>query len=243
MTGVGEGLTRRTTAADRPALLGQLALGLVLFGVYLLVDALGGTGRREAALRHGRAIYDLERRLHVDVERTLNSWLAPHQLLSDLANYEYATTYILSAIGLLVWVWIRRPEQWRFARDSFVVLNVLAFATFLLYPTAPPRMLPGLGFIDTVSRGHTVGSWGSGVVDTANQLAAMPSLHIGWALWVSFVLARFTAGIRVQVLSAAHVLLTLFVVMATANHYLLDAVAVVVPIMVGIEYARWRHDR
>ncbi len=243
MTGVGEGLSRRRTAADRPALLGQLALGLALFGVYLLVDALGGTGRREAALRHGRAIYDLERRLHIDVERTLNSWLAPHQLLSDLANYEYATTYILSAIGLLVWVWIRRPEQWRFARDSFVVLNVLAFATFLLYPTAPPRMLPGLGFIDTVSRGHTVGSWGSGVVDTANQLAAMPSLHIGWALWVSFVLARFTAGIRVQVLSAAHVLLTLFVVMATANHYLLDAVAVVVPIMVGIEYARWRHDR
>ena len=227
----------------RPALAGQLALGLALFGVYLLVDALGGTGRREAALRHGRSVFDLERRLHIDVERSLNSWLAPHQVLSAVANYEYATTYILSALALLVWVWVRRPEQWRFARDSFLVLNALAFLTFLLYPTAPPRMLSGLGFVDTVSRGHTVGSWGWGMVDTANQLAAMPSLHIGWALWVSVVLARFTAGLRVQALSALHVLLTLFVVMATANHYLLDAVAVVVPIMIGIEYARWRHDR
>ena len=242
VVGVDERTSRRTTAADRPGIWGQVALGLALFGVYLLIDAAGGAGRRETALRHGRAIFDLERRLHLDVEHTLNTWLAPHHLLSTLADYEYAYTYILSAIALLAWVWVRRPEEWRFARDSFVVLNLLAMATFLLYPTAPPRMLSGLGFVDTVSRGHTVGSWGGGLVDTANQMAAMPSLHIGWALWVSVVLARFAAGIRVQVVSAVHVLLTLFVVMATANHYLLDAVVVVVPILVGTSYARWRHD-
>lgn len=241
MAGVSEELSR-WRADDRPALLGQLALGLALFGVYLLVDATGGPARQAAALRHGRAILDLEQGLHLDVEHSLNQWLAPHRLLSTLADYEYATTYIVSALALLVWVWVRRPEEWRFARDSFVVLNLLAMATFLLCPTAPPRMLPELGFVDTVSRGHTVGSWGSGVVDTANQVAAMPSLHIGWALWVSFVLARFTVGLRWQALSAVHVLLTLYVVMATANHYLLDAVAVVVPIMVGMGYARWRHD-
>jgi hypothetical protein len=240
--GVSDELNRRRRADPRPALLGQLALGLALFGVYLLVDVTGGPGRRAEALRHGRAILDLEQHLHLDVERSLNQWLAPHRLLSTLANYEYATTYVLSALFLLVWVWVRRPEQWRFARDSFVVLNLLAMATFVVYPTSPPRMLPGLGFVDTVSRGRTVGSWGSGLVDTANQMAAMPSLHIGWALWVSVVLARFTVGFRWQALSALHVLLTLFVVMSTANHYLLDALAVVVPIMVGMWFARWRHD-
>lgn len=228
---------------SRPALLGQLALGLGLFALYLLVDSLGGPARRATALQHGRAIFRLEQSLHLDVEPTLNHWLAPHQVMVTLANYEYATTYVVSAIGLLVWIWVRRQEQWRFARDSFAVLNVVAIATFLLFPTAPPRMLPALGFIDTVSRGHTVGSWGSGLVDTANQLAAMPSLHLGWALWVSVVLARFTAGVRVQLLSAAHVLLTLFVVMATANHYLLDAVAVVIPAMLGVWYAQWRQER
>ena len=240
--GLGPGLSRRPTAGDRPALLGQLGLGLALFGVYLVVDAIGGASRQQAALRHGRQVFDLEQRLGLDVEHGLNQWLAPHRTLSTLANYEYATTYILSALALLTWVWVRRPEQWRFARDSFIVLNLIAMATFLLYPTAPPRMLPELGFVDTVSRGHTVGSWGWGLVDTANQVAAMPSLHIGWALWVSVVLARFTVGLRWQLLSAAHVLLTLFVVMATANHYLLDAVAVVVPIMVGVWFAQWRHD-
>jgi hypothetical protein len=236
-------LSRRPTGAERPAPLGQLALGFALFGVYLAVDAVGGAARQRAALRHGRAIYHLEQTLHLDVEHALNHWLAPHRTLSALANYEYATTYVLSALALLVWVWVRRPEEWRFARDSFLVLNLIAFTTFLLFPTAPPRMLPELGFIDTVSRGHTVGSWGSGPVDTANQLAAMPSLHIGWALWVSVVLARFTVGRRWQLLSAGHVLLTLFVVMATANHYLLDAVAVTVPIMVGMWFAQWRNDR
>jgi diacylglycerol O-acyltransferase / wax synthase len=239
---VDETVTRPPRAVGRPALLGQLAVGLALFALYLLIDATGGAARRAAALRHGRAVFDLERRLHLDVEHGLNAWLAPHHTLATLADYEYATTYIVSAMALLVWVWVRRPEEWRFARDSFVVLNLLAMATFLLYPTAPPRMLAGAGFVDTVSRGHTVGSWGSGMVDTANQVAAMPSLHIGWALWVSVVLARFTAGFRVQVLSATHVLLTLVVVMATANHYLLDAVAVVVPIQVGVWWARRLHD-
>ncbi len=233
--------SRRPRLTDRPHLVSQVALGLGLFGAYLLVDGLGA-GRRAEALRHGRAILRVEHLLHLDPERALNTWLAPHRALATLANYEYASTYIISALALFVWVWLRRPEEWRFARDSFVVLNLLALATFLLFPTAPPRMLTHLGFIDTVSQGGTVGSWGSGIVDTANQLAAMPSLHVGWALWVSVVLARFTAGPRVQVVSALHVLLTVVVVMSTANHYLLDAVAVVLPILAGTRYARWRYD-
>ena len=223
-------------------MLRQVLIGLALFGVYLLVDALKSPERRAAAVRHGHAIYDLERRLHLDVERTLNSWLAPHHTLTTLANYEYASTYILSAVALLVWIWWRRPDLWRITRDSFIVLNLIAFVAFWLYPTAPPRLLPDLGFVDTVSRGATVGSWGSGLVDAANQLAAMPSLHVGWALWVSVVLARITARRSVQVASAVHVALTLFVILATANHYLLDAVAVVVPIAIGVRVASWLHE-
>jgi hypothetical protein len=219
----------------------EVALGLLLFGVYLLVDLLEDAGRRAAARRHGHTIFDLEQRLHLDVEKALNHWLAPHHTLTTLANYEYAWTYILSALALLAWIWVRHRELWRPARDSFLVLNLIAIGTFALYPTAPPRFLGHLGFVDTVSRGGTVGSWGSGLVDAANQLAAMPSLHVGWALWVSVVLARITASRWVQLLSAVHVLVTLFVVMATANHYLLDAVAVVVPVAIGVRYAEWKY--
>jgi len=233
--------SRDLGAIARPVLWRQFAIGLLLFGVYLLVDSLDNASRRVAARRHGHDIFALEQRLRIDIEHTLNDWLAPHRLLSTLANYEYATTYILSALALLAWVWVRRPDLWPSTRDSFVVLNLLAIATFALYPTAPPRMLGDLGFVDTVTRGGTVGSWGSGVVDAANQVAAMPSLHIGWALWVSVVLARITARRSMQVLSAIHVLLTLFVVMATANHYLLDAVAVIIPVTIGVRFAEWRN--
>jgi hypothetical protein len=121
-----------------------------------------------------------------------------------------------------------RPELYAWARTSFIWLNLAAIAGFAAYPLTPPRLLLHQGFVDTVRNGHTWGSWGSPLVGHANQLAAMPSLHFGWALWVSAVLARISGSRRVQLLSGAHVLLTLWVILATANHFLLDALVAVV---------------
>lgn len=236
----------RADRADLPVphlvLWRQFALGLLLFGYYLLVDASATPARAAAARQHGHALFDLEQRLHIDIERTLNHALAGHHVLATLANYEYASTYILSALALLAWVWVKRRDLWLLARDSFLILNILAISCFALFPTAPPRMLSALGFVDTVTRGGTVGSWGSSWVSGANQLAAMPSLHVGWALWVSVVLARINGSRWVQVLSAVHVALTVYVVMATANHYLLDAVAVVIPVLIGVRLSAWWHE-
>lgn len=235
-------MIRESTDEQRPVLWRQVLIGLALFGLYLLIDSLQNPARRAAADRHGRAIYRLEQALHLDIEHALNNWLAPHPLLSTLANYEYAWTYILSALALLTWTYLRRPDLWRMTRDSFVVMNLIAFLAFWLYPTTPPRLLPELGFVDTVTRGGTFGSWGNNLVDSANQLAAMPSLHVGWALWVSVILARITARRSVQLVSAVHVALTGFVIMATANHFFLDGVAVVVPIWIGVKVASWAHE-
>jgi diacylglycerol O-acyltransferase len=170
-------------------------------------------------------VYGLERDLWLDVEPWFNGWLSPHPVLVTLANYEYATTYVLSAFALLAWLLVRRPEEYRPARNSFVLLNLIAIGCFALWPTAPPRLVPGQGFVDTVRLGQTWGSWGSPVGEHANQLAAMPSLHFAWAVWVSAVLARLGHHWWLQVLSAAHVLLTFLVIVATGNHYVLDAVA------------------
>lgn len=220
----------------------QIALGLGLFAVYLLVASWPGD-RQALADRNGRDVFGLEQRWHLDVEGAINSWLAPHRVWSTLANYEYAYTYILSALIACVWLIARRPTEYRRLRDSFIVLNLIAFACFAVYPVTPPRMLPGLDLVDTVTRGRTVGSWGSGLVDHANQLAAMPSLHVAWALWVSAVLARLSAGRLVQVLSAVHVAVTVLVVMATANHYVLDAVAAFVLVPLATRIADLWHDR
>jgi diacylglycerol O-acyltransferase / wax synthase len=228
-------------AKPRIVLWEQIVLGLALFGYYLVVDGLHSAGRRTAADAHGQAIFDLERSLHLDIEKSLNDWLAPHVVLRTIANYEYAYTYILSAIAALVFLLWRHPEIYRRARTSFVLVTGIGITCFWLYPTTPPRMLPGNTFFDTVTHGHTFGSWGSFLVTGANQLAAMPSLHMGWALWVSVVLAW--AGVRrwLQVLSAIHVLVTLFVIMSTANHFLLDAVAAFVLVVAADRVALWIH--
>lgn len=228
----------------------QLALGLVLFGYYLFVDAQNGashagTARRAAADRTGRWLLDLEQTLHLDVERPLNDWLARHEVLQPLANYEYAFTYILSALAAFAFLLWKRQDLYRRARTSFVLVTAVGISCFWAVPTTPPRMLPGTAFYDTVSRGHTVGSWGSSLVSGANQLAAMPSLHMAWALWVSVVLAAVGARGWLQLLSAVHVLVTLLVIMATANHYLLDAVAAFVLVWAAdrVATALHREDR
>jgi diacylglycerol O-acyltransferase len=201
----------------------ELSLGLVIFALYSIVASLD-TVSRLAAARHGRQIFALERSLHLDIETHLNRWLAPHPALATAANYEYATSYVIAAFVLLGWLYLRNPAGYRWARNTFVLLNLIGIGCFAVYPVTPPRLLPELGFVDTVSLGHTWGSWGSPLVAHANQLAAMPSLHIAWAIWVSVVLARVSSGRLVQLASGVHILVTLFVIMATANHYLLDAV-------------------
>jgi diacylglycerol O-acyltransferase len=211
--------------ASRPRVRVELALGLLVFAYYLIVSNLGGPGREARAIRHAESLYHVERALWLDVEPWFNRLLHPHHTLVTLANYEYATTYVISALALIIWLLVRRPEQYRAARNSFLLLNVVAITCFAVWPTAPPRLVPGQGFVDTVRLGQTWGSWGSPVGDHANQLAAMPSLHFAWAVWVSVVLAWIGQHWWLQAISAVHVAVTFVVIVATGNHYVLDAVA------------------
>lgn len=218
----------------RPPLWRELLLGLAGFAIYLLVDSLGGRARTVSARNHGHQVLQLEQLLHIDIEQPLNHLLAAHHVLTMAANYEYATTYVISAalmLGLSYW---KTPALYRLARNSFLCLNLIAFGCFWLWPLAPPRMLPGTAFVDTVAQAGTVGSWGSPLVAHANQLAAMPSLHIAWALWVSVMLARRSHARWLQVISGIHVTVTFLVVIATANHYVLDAVGAAVAVGLAV---------
>ena len=201
----------------------ELVIWLALLAVYVGLTSIDWTGRHQLAVANSRSLYDLERSLNIDIEPALNNWLVSRDVLRVAANYEYALTYLISSFGLIVWLYLRRPATYRWARTSFIVLNVASLICFAVYPVAPPRLVADLGFTDTVVLDRTWGSWGSPLVSHANQLAAMPSLHIGWALWVSVILATIASGWVSQTVSGVHVLLTLLVIMATANHYLIDA--------------------
>jgi hypothetical protein len=124
-------------------------------------------------------------------------------------------------------LWWSRPDIYRPLRNDLVLTNLIGFAVFWAFPVAPPRMLPG--FVDVVSKSGGLGSWHGSLIKHADQLAAMPSMHIGYAVWCSLVAWRLarkhSAKVAALVFGIAYPLLTALVVMSTGNHYLVDVLA------------------
>jgi hypothetical protein len=150
--------------------------------------------------------------------------LAGHHALGAVVSYYYDNAHFIVTLGLLGFLWWRRADIYRPLRSSLVVVNLLGFLVFWLYPVAPPRMLPG--FTDVVASSHTVGSWHTGTLASdANQLAAMPSLHIAWAAWCGIVLWQLSERRVVRAMAFVYPLLTTFAVLATGNHFTLDVLA------------------
>jgi len=245
------GAGNRVLAARPLDGLRQIGVGLAIWGGYLLITRSVRVGLGSADAR-GRTLLRLERWLHVDVELVCNRWLAHQPLLGWLAAWEYATTYIATTFAVLGWLWWRRPRSYPWARNTLAVSTLLALACFWQWPTTPPRLLAGSGFADIVARNHPVLSWGGGAVaSSADQYAAMPSLHVGWAVWVTVVSLRAGATRLGYSLAALHLLITTVVVIATGNHYVLDvaAGAAIIAIAAGEEriravaVQRWRSAR
>jgi Ca2+/Na+ antiporter len=217
----------------------DICIGLLVWGLYSLL-ASDHAGTVTGADSRGRSLLAAESWLHIDIERAANRWLSGHEVLGWFAAWEYAITYIVTTFAVLGWAWWRRPEHYAWARNTLLWTTLLAIGCFALWPTTPPRLLPGSGFVDIVAAHHPLLSWGGGAVSAgANQYAAMPSLHIGWAVWVSVVTLRTHATRSGSFLALLHVGVTALVVVATGNHYVLDIVAgaAVVAIAVFVEAA------
>jgi membrane-associated phospholipid phosphatase len=127
---------------------------------------------------------------------------------------------------MLALLWWRRPALYRRMRTHLVIINLIAFVVFWRYPLAPPRMLPGLGYVDIVAASHAVISWHSGaLVHDADQFAAMPSLHIAWSMWSGLAAWRLLRSRIVAAIAICYPLVTAVIVLSTGNHYLLDVLA------------------
>jgi hypothetical protein len=192
-----------------------------------------------AAFHRADDLLAIERTLHINMELAVNKAVASVEWLVQSANYYYATMHFAVTIGVLLWLYFRQPSHYRPVRTVLYATNYIALLGFWLYPLAPPRMLTGDGYIDTVVTFHTWGSWGSGDVDAAsNQFAAMPSLHIGWALWCGIALVRLSPHTWVKVLGVLYPATTLLVIVATANHFVLDAVGGMAVLALGFGIQR-----
>jgi hypothetical protein len=163
----------------------------------------------------------MERKLHLFVEGSVQHVAGAVPGLITLLGDAYLTLHLTVTAALLLWLHQRRRLAFARIRTTFLVANALALIGFVVFPTAPPR-LAGLGIVDTVSGGHV--DLNKGLVSSLyNPVAAVPSLHMGYALIVGAVLVRFGNRRVVRAAGAAYPLLVLLVIVPTGNHFFFDA--------------------
>jgi hypothetical protein len=215
-------------------------IAIIAFGYWIYGLVRNAVPEQEAiAMRHGRSIQHLTEWLHLDFEVSLNRFVGHHEWLAQIMNYYYATLHFVITIAVMIWLYLRRPELYRGARTVLVATSLIGLAGFYLYPLAPPRLLPGYGYLDTIVTFHTWGSWADpNVAQHSNQFAAMPSLHTAWALWCGISIFLCARRMWVRVLGLVYPVATVTVIVGTANHFVLDAVGGAVVLVGGFAVQR-----
>ncbi|WUC83679.1 phosphatase PAP2 family protein [Streptomyces sp. NBC_00536] len=223
----------------RPNLLLELLLIRVGYSLYSYIRAAAPTSR-SLAEGNGAQILSIERALGIDIEHAVNHGVVGVPWLEAFFNFYYTSFHFVVPLTILAVLYWRRPADYRWARASLGLATVLALAGFWLYPLAPPRLMPDLGFIDTVHGVQDLAHPQYGAMTAiSNQYAAMPSLHFGWSLWCGIVIVVLAPKGWQKLLGALHPVITVCAIVSTANHWVLDAVggAVVVSAGFGLVYA------
>ena len=202
----------------------------IWFGFYVVYQVARGYADRDAAraFENGREVIDLERRAGMLWELSLQGVLTSSELLIRAASWTYWLSQF-AVLGLaLLWVYVRRNESFLRFRNTVLLANVIGLVGYVLLPTAPPRMFPDLGFVDTLAVFSSLNHSSAVVEFTANPYAAMPSLHAADALIVGVAMALIVRRWPFKVLWLAWPVWVSFTVMATGNHFWLDIAAGVV---------------
>jgi membrane-associated phospholipid phosphatase len=198
----------------------------ILVGVdagYELVRGIAD-GQRSEAIAHGQQIIDLERSAHALFEPSVQAFFLPAHWLIDLANQVYLNAQFSIALGFLVWLYLFRNDSYYFVRNMFVVSMGLALVGYTLFPTAPPRMFPEHGFVDTITDFSGVNHDSTLAKVFINPYAAVPSMHCAFAVMIGGTGAIVCRNRFAKAFWAAWPLLIAWVVIVTGNHYWVDVV-------------------
>jgi membrane-associated phospholipid phosphatase len=199
----------------------------IWFGFILLYQLARGMADRDAAeaFENGLKVADLERRAGTLFELSLQGFLNSSHLLVELASITYWLSQFAVLGVALLWVYLRRNESFLRFRNTVLVANVLGLVGYVALPTAPPRMFPDLGFVDTLALFSSINHSSAAIELASNPYAAMPSLHAADALIVGVTMAAIVRWRPVKLLWLAWPAWVSFSVMATANHFWLDIAA------------------
>lgn len=205
----------------------DLARQLLLFGAaYYAYQIVRGAvdGRVATAAWNATKIINLEHTLNIFVEPSVQAWAASQAWLIDFANWMYINSHFVVTVGGLAYIYLRRNESFYFVRNMFMVAMAIALVGYAAYPTAPPRLMPEWGFIDSVALFTGVRVENEPVSALLNLYAAVPSMHVCFALLIGWSLARLVRPVPLKAVWFLYPFLVTFVVVATGNHYFLDAV-------------------
>ncbi|MGW2695057.1 phosphatase PAP2 family protein [Streptomyces sp. NPDC001296] len=225
-----QGLAPTPDGGTRPRWWAEWLLVGLLYAVYDTTRGLQG-GWTAVADHNGQSILRWEHAVHFAPEQPLNQVLHKLPVLAVLAAYFYATLHFVVTPAVLIWLHRMHPERYRGARSWLAMATMSALIGFWLLPATPPRLLPRAGIHGSVADVQQWGWWNGetsapdGLGGLVNEHAAMPSLHVGWALWSGWLLYRHARRRTLRILGLAYPVLTTLDVVATGNHYLVDAIA------------------
>jgi hypothetical protein len=212
--------------AHRQLLALAAALGLCPMAAQVIGDD------PDAPVARAEALVEAERALGVHVEPAVHAWALERPALLAAASVVYVVAHVAVSGWALVWTWYMRRDRFGAVRDVFIHTQVMLVAIYVLVPTAPPRLIPGAGFTDTLGR-----MWGRELADSAHLLqspfAAVPSGHVAFALVAGATFARLGDMAWLRAFGWSYPPLVVALTVATANHLLLDAVAAAVVVVVA----------
>jgi len=234
----GHRLLRWLRTPRRPRFWFEILLIAVSYRTYSLIRN-AVPEQRAQALENADWIWKVERHLGIAVEESVNHSVNSVTWLIVGMNYYYATLHFVVTISVLVWLYRSHPGRYAATRTVVFATTAVALVGYYLYPLAPPRLMNGNDFIDTVLVHQTWGSMASGDLKSmSNQYAAMPSMHIGWSLWCGLTIFALASVPWVRVLGLLYPAATLVVIVSTANHFWLDAVGGMACLAFGYAVAR-----
>jgi membrane-associated phospholipid phosphatase len=225
----------------------DLARQVLLFcGAYWLYRIVRGMtdGRVAEAYGNARELIGLERGLGLFVEPAVHAWANGTNWVIDGASWMYVNTHFTITTVTLAYIYLRRNPSFYFIRNMFMVAMGIALVLYAAYPTAPPRFMPEWGFNDSVARFTGLTAEGSSADALYNPFAAVPSMHVAFALMLGLPMARIARRRPVKALWLCYPALVSFVVVATANHWWFDAftgaLTAAAAALAALLFARWR---
>ncbi|MBZ5737698.1 phosphatase PAP2 family protein [Nocardioides mangrovi] len=214
----------------------ELLLILGLWVLYSLARLLADTSMKPALSRANDLLH-IENLLGISWESPLNQLFTDHKVLGLAGSYWYASLHYVVTGAVLIWLWRLGADRYGPARRALVIGTLFGLLAYITLPTAPPRYLTG--YVDVLSLHAADGWWGGdasaprGLGGLTNELAAFPSLHAGWSLWVALALQVYATRYWVRVLGWLYALGTAVVIVGTGNHWVIDALVGWIVILVA----------